>query len=139
MERTLSVNMPEDVFQKLYHAANFTQQTVNDVIVNLVNAMFVVPTDLSDPIVDELAAMRQMKDELLWQAIHPSVTPEQQDRLYKINALATERILSPDEVQEQQTLLTMFHHAVLRRAQAIAILTLRGHVISDDSLMQSVV
>ena len=139
MARTLSIKVPEDVFRKLEQVAHSTQQTIDDVIVNTVNAAFVAPADLSSPIADELAAMRQMKDETLWASLRPSITTQEQNRLQKLNLVSTERPLSEDERAEQQALLQAHHHSVLRRAQAIAILTLRGHSVSDEVLRQTVV
>ena len=139
MEKTLSIKMPEEVFRKLEQAANSTQQTIDDVIVNTVNATFAAPPDLSAPMADELAIMHQMKDESLWESVHSSVTAQEQNRLQKLNLVAKERPLSEDERREQQALLQAHHRSVLRRAQGIAILTLRGHTVSDEILRQTVV
>jgi hypothetical protein len=138
MERTLSIKIPEDVFQKLQRAASLTQRTIDDVIVNTVNATFVTPTELPAPIADELAIMRQMKDESLWETLPPSVTVQQQKRLEELSVISEQRSLSPEESDEQQALLEAHHHSVLRRAQAIAILTLRGYRISDELLAHTV-
>ena len=83
----------------------------------------------------DMASMQQMKDEALWEALHPSVTAKQQQRLQVLNE--NQPNLSVTERDEQQALLTAHHHSVLRRAQALAILTLRGHTISDELLMQT--
>ena len=37
MERTLSIKLPESVFQKVQHAATHTQRTIDDIIVNTIN------------------------------------------------------------------------------------------------------
>lgn len=139
MERTVSIKIPEDVFQKLQRAASLTQQTIDDVIVNTVNATFVAPANLPSPMADELAIMHQMKDEVLWASLPPSVTAQQQHRLQELNEISKQRSLSPDEIDEQQALLEAHHYSVLQRAQAIAILTLRGYKVSDELLAQTVV
>lgn len=138
MTKTVSIEMPDDVFQKLQRAASLTQRTVDDVIVTMVNTTFAAPADLPPQIANELAIMRQMKDEALWQALSPSITAQEQQRLQELNAVSEQRSLSPDELEEQQVLLEAHHYSVLRRAQAIAILTLRGHTISDELLAQTV-
>lgn len=138
MERTLSIKLPEDVFQKLQRAADLTQRTVEDVIVNTVNATFVAPPNLSSPIADELAIMHQMKDETLWEMIPPSVTAQQRKRLEELSEVSEQRPLSPDEIDEQLALLEAHHYSILRRAQAITILTLRGHSVSNELLEQTV-
>lgn len=139
MEKILSVKLPEDVFQKLHRIANFTQKTVSDVIVNTVNATFISPNPPLAPISDELAAMHQMKDTALWDALNPSVTVQQQQRLQTLSTLSGQRPLSQAEINEQEKLLMEHHRSVLRRAQAIAVLSLRGYVVSDEFLRQRIV
>jgi len=102
--------------QKLYHIANTTQRTISELIVNTVNATFVTAVPLPEPLAGELAGMRQMKD-----------------------AIAGERSLSQRELDEQADLLMAHHRSILRRAQAIATLKLRGHVVSDEFLKQTII
>jgi len=139
MEKTLSIQLPEDVFQKLYHIANTTQRTISELIVNTVNATFVTSVPLPEPLAGELAGMHQMKDESLWNAIRPSVTSGQKQRLEALSAIAGERSLSQRELDEQADLLMAHHRSILRRAQAIATLKLRGHVVSDEFLKQTII
>lgn len=138
MERTLSIKMPEDVFQKLQYVANNSQRTIDDVIVNSVNATYAAPVDLPAPLADELAGMRQAKDETLWDALYPSMTTEQQQRLHALNDLSDERELTQSELDEREMLLNAYHRSVLLRAQAMSILSLRGYEISDELLQQTV-
>lgn len=138
MERTLSIKMPEDVFQRLQYVADNSQRTIDDVIVNSVNATYAAPVDLPAPLADELAGMRQAKDETLWDALHPSMTVTQQQRLEELNELSDERPLTQNELEESEALLFAYHRSVLRRAQAMAILSLRGYNISDELLQQTV-
>jgi len=56
-----------------------------------------------------------------------------------LNDIASQRALSQTEINEQQELLLHHHRSILRRAQAIAVLTSREHVVSDNFLMQTVV
>lgn len=139
MDRTLSITIPEDVFKKLQHAANSTQQTIDDVIVNTVNITFAGPTGLPETLADELAVMRQMKDQELWEMVEPSSTTQQRERLDTLNIISEQRPLSLAEIQEQQTLLAAHHRSVHHRAQAIAMLALRGHEVSDKHLAETVI
>lgn len=138
MERTLSIKMPEDVFQKLQYVANNSQRTIDDVIVKSVNATYAAPANLPAPLADELAGMSQAKDETLWNALHPAMTETQQQRLQELNERSDERELTQSELAERETLLNAYHRSVLRRAQAMTILSLRGYDISNDLLQQTV-
>jgi len=138
MERTVSIKMPEDVFQKLQYVASNSQRTIDDVIVKTVNAAFTAPTNIPAVLAEELAGMRQTKDETLWDALHPSMSAEQQQRLQELNEIADERSLMSSELDEREALLFAYHRSILRRAQAMAILNLRGYNISDELLQQTV-
>ena len=138
MERTFSITVPENVFQKIYTVATVTDRTIDDVISSTVNATYTAPADIPASIANELASMQQMKDQDLWDAIVPSVTSMQQERLSELNKLANERELVLSELNEKEELLIKHHRSVLRRAQAIAILTLRGYTITDDLLLTSI-
>lgn len=137
MERTFSVTIPEHVFQKIVTVATATQRTVDDVISSTVNATYTAPDGIPLTLANELASMQQMKDQDLWDAIKPVMTAEQQERLNELNELAGEETLSSSELNEKDDLVMLYHHSVLRRAQAIAILTLRGYTITDDQLVNS--
>ncbi|MEZ4868266.1 MAG: hypothetical protein R3C14_43460 [Caldilineaceae bacterium] len=105
MERTLSIKLPEPVFQKVQSAANHTHRTVDDIIASTLNAAFVAPSNLPTELANELAAMHQAKDSLLWEALRPFVTSAQRDRLQRLNEWSNERKLTEVELEEQRLLL----------------------------------
>ena len=96
------------------------------------------PKEGPSSLLNELAIMEQASDDILWNAINLSVSPQQRERLIELNAISNERELLSVELNEKEDLLMAHHRAILRRAQAIAVLTLRGHSISDDVLRSSV-
>ena len=82
----------------------------------------------------ELAEMIGLSDEALWQATTPTFTKAQQERLSMLNDLADDRPLTAREKVEQMELLFAYEQSVLRRAQAFALLSQRGHRISIHEL-----
>ncbi len=76
--------------------------------------------------------MHLLSDEALWQAIQPTLTPTEQERLHELNHLAGEHALTEQETSTQTALLEAYQRSIVRRSQAIAILKLRGHSISQD-------
>lgn len=137
MERTFSITIPENVFQKIVTVATATERTIDDVISNTVNATYTAPDGIPSTLANELASMQQMKDAALWNALEPSFTTKQQKRLSDLNELGSEQMLASSESNEKEELMVQYHRSVLRRAQAIAILTLRGYTITDEHLMNS--
>jgi len=125
--QTVSVGLPRSVFLKLERAAELTHRTIEDVLVTTVNAALVEHPDLPTDLANELSAMHLFSDEALWAATHPRLSPAEQVRLSQLNHKAGERPLTQAEVAEQEHLLTAYHHSVLRRAKALAILAQRGH------------
>ena len=71
-------------------------------------------------------------------AAAPSFSPAEQRRLSQLNHIAGQRPLRRAEKSEQTQLLAAYHRSVLRRAQALAILTQRGHATPTETKLQSV-
>lgn len=125
--QTVSVTLPRRVFLKLERAAELTHRSVDDVLINTLNAALVDPPGLPPDLANELAAMHLLSDEALNAAAQPSLSPAEQLRLRQLNQKAGERPLTKAEGEEQEHLLRAYHRSVLRRAKALAILAQRGH------------
>ena len=126
---TLTVTLPEPLMRRLKRASELTYRPVNEILVSTINAALVAPPDLPEDLADELAAMSILGDEALKAASQSSFSATEQFRLRQLNQIAQERSLTQAESDEQAALLDAYHHAVLRRAQALAILTQRGYSI----------
>lgn len=87
---------------------------------------------VSPQLANEWAAMHLLSDEDLWQATQPTLSPTEQERLQELNHLAGEQALTEQELSEQIALLEAYQRSIVRRSQAIAILKLRGHTISQE-------
>ncbi|GAB4415227.1 MAG: hypothetical protein Fur0044_10280 [Anaerolineae bacterium] len=134
MSTTVTVTIPERLYRRLQSVATSTNRAVSDVLIASAEAALLVesadeilPTELSD----ELAAMRLYSDEALWLATQPTLSPEQQTRLTELTTEQTFRTLANMEQDELKKLLAEYDYSVLRRAQALALLSLRGHVLPD--------
>lgn len=131
---TITVNIPERLYRRLQMVANSTNRAISDILVESAEAMLpVVEADAALPakIADELAAMHLYSDEALWEATEPILSPEQQARLSALTRQQGEQSLTVTEKIELEELLTQYDHSVLRRAQALALLSLRGHPLPD--------
>jgi hypothetical protein len=124
---TISLTLPEATYRRLQRAAAMTYRSPDEVMVATLEAALPAPEDLPAELADELAAMYLMSDEALLAAVHPSMSRAEQERLAQVSAVAGERPLTAAESAEHEALMAAYHRAVLRRAQAAAILALRGH------------
>ena len=125
----IAVHIPESLFLRLKRAADLTHRSVEDVTVTSLEAALPAEENLPLDIANELAAMRLFNDDALMSATAPSFSPTEEYRLNQLNAAAGERDLTPAEEAEQQSLITAYHHSVLRRAKALAILAQRGRQV----------
>lgn len=127
---TITVTIPERLYRRLQTVANNTNRAISDILIDSVEAMLPV-TDadavLPPEIADELAAMRLFSDEALWTATKPTLSPEQQARLSELTRRQGEKVLTLTEQNELDHLLAEYDRSVLRRAQALALLSMRGH------------
>ena len=128
-EQTLTVRLPASVVAKLKSAAALTYRSVDDIVATTVDAVLEEPPGVPPELAGEFAAMHLLSDQALLAAAQPSLSSAGLHRLKQINETAGERSLTRAESDEQAALLDTYHLAVLRRAQALAILAQRGHDI----------
>lgn len=128
-DETVSVRLPQSLFQRLERIAAVTHRSVEDVLTTT-DVVALPPTpDTSPDLADELAAMVLFSDESLKAAAQPSLSAAQQERLAQLSHAGGERTLSRSEERKLERLLDLYDQAVLRRAKALAILAQRGYDI----------
>lgn len=130
MSQTLTITLPDSVYQRLTRMAELTYRTVDQVVASSVETTLVDTPDLPVDLDAELAAMQLYGEDELWAATQPTLSPYEQHRLSQLNDSAQEHPLTQSEEVEQAALLYAYDRAVLRRAQALTLLQKRGHVIS---------
>ncbi|HLF90412.1 MAG TPA: hypothetical protein VI451_15800 [Anaerolineales bacterium] len=129
MGQTVSVEIPESLYYRLQRIATVTHRTVEDVLASTVNASLPPQLDLPESLADELAAMQLFSDEALWAATESALSSADQRRLRQLGENADARKLTTGEKKELESLIEKYDRAVLRRAQALAILAHRGYDI----------
>jgi hypothetical protein len=134
-ESLVAVQVPEPVYRRLQGAAVAAKRSVGDVLTSAVTVALPPSPDLPEALADELAEMIWLSDEALWQATTPTFTKAQQERLAMLNDLSDDRPLTAKEKAEQVELLFAYEQSVLRRAQAFAILSRRGHHLPTYSTL----
>ena len=115
-------------------AAELTYRSVDEILVSTIETSLPTMPDVPSELAEELSAMHLLSDDALWAAVSPALSQAKQTRLAQLNQLAHERPLTPAEEAEQNDLVAAYGRSVLRRAQALAILSQRGHPVSLDTL-----
>jgi predicted transcriptional regulator len=130
----VTVTLPEPLYRRLRFLAEQTNREIEAVLIASAEAMLALEAQdaaLPPDVADHLAAMRLFSDEALWQAIEPGLSPAQQTRLTELSHKQGQTPLTNTEQAELNELLAEYDRAVLYRAQALALLALRGHPIPD--------
>lgn len=73
-----------------------------------------------------VARMTWLNDHELWAIARSTITEEQQNQLYYLTELQTQRPLTPEEQTTLETLRQEYGRVTLRKARAYALLSLRG-------------
>jgi hypothetical protein len=128
-DQTVSIHLPQSLFQRLQRIAAVTHRSVEDVLTTTVDVALPPAADIPADLADELAAMVLFSDESLKAATHSSLSAAQQERLAQLSHAGGARVLTAAEKRELDYLLDYYDRAVLRRARALAILTQRGYDI----------
>lgn len=92
-----------------------------------------LPEDLEE----ELAAFRNLSDDILWLIARTSLSESEQAELAELNEAARERALTAAEVTRQDFLLSLYEKTMVRRGQAAIVLQSRGYDLSDPSVLSA--
>jgi predicted unusual protein kinase regulating ubiquinone biosynthesis (AarF/ABC1/UbiB family) len=131
---TVTIDVPNRLYRQLTRVAEQTQQDIAKVLLTLAETMFTVEAvnrNLPSHIADELMAMQWFSDIALWKASQPTLSEKQQLELSELTHQQANRPLTQTEQTRLTELLAEYDWSVLRRAQALALLSLRGHNIPD--------
>lgn len=136
-DQSVTVTIPDQLYRRLRLISESTHRPIAEILLESAAAMLPLTgsdADLSPQIADELAALHLLSDTALWQATEATLSPEQQARLSDLNRQQGDQPLTPVEEDELGQLLAEYDRSVLRRAQALALLAIRGHSIPDLNL-----
>jgi len=129
--QTITLNLPETVYEQIRQAAEKAQRPVNEVLVDAVTAVAPVIGIASQEMRTALAQMAYLNDAALWQAARATMTAEQRERLEALHDQQQREGLTAEEQAEEQALLALYRETLLVRAQATVLLKQRGYDVSD--------
>lgn len=131
-QQTVSVELPEDLYQRLHETASAVARSVQDVVAAAL-AMSLPPLekDLPPEVRSELGPMALLSVEELRKASDESLDSERQARLESLAERQKKQPLSDAEHAELDDLVAQARRVMLHRAEARRLLALRGHQIPD--------
>jgi hypothetical protein len=127
--QTLTLNIPEPIYQRARKAAEVLQRPVEDVIVDTLATTLPALDDAPAEMVSELAAMAHLSDEALQGLANNVMAEERQELLDHLLDEQGRRVLNEAGQRELAALMAEYSRAMLRRAKAIALLIARGRPV----------
>jgi hypothetical protein len=123
---TMTLNVPEDIYQRAERVARTTEQPVEQVIVG-----WITPPSTLDEIANEIAELDQLSDDELTEVARFVMPEGETDRLHDLFAMQRERGLTEAEQREAVALVEREDLYTLRRARALYLLKERT-ALPDD-------
>jgi len=133
MTQSITVHLPEDVYEQFHRAAVRLRRSVDDLLVEAISAaapsQFVPVQQLRS----DLAQMALMNDAALFQAARATLSQAQKERMEALHHKQQQQTLSTEEQQEISALEQLYHDTILVRAQAVILLKQRQYDVSNPA------
>ncbi|MEK7326860.1 MAG: hypothetical protein AAB217_16575, partial [Chloroflexota bacterium] len=123
-------HLPEMLYQKLAQRAQQMQRSVEDELVEVVEAGLPVVGDLPAEVADEIAQLAFLTDNELWQAAESTLPETDSERMQALILKRQRERLTEAEQEEAERLRQRHDRNMLIRAKAAALLKERGHDVS---------
>jgi paraquat-inducible protein B len=131
MSELITLQLPEDLYQRLNHTAQATQQPLEAVILRAITTGS--PPDWDDvpaELQPDLAALDRLNDEALWEIARSRKTAADLERYDDLLERNREHTITSDERSELTALRQEADRFMICKAQASALLRWRGHLLS---------
>src|SRR5438067_5534825 len=126
----VSIELPEEIYQRFKGMAAVTQRSLEDVIFQTIRAN--LPPTLDDlPLEqrDVVADLQLLNDEALWAVAREPLPVQRWRRHQRLLRKAETSVLTSTERTELAELREVTDRFVIRRSYALALLKWRGHTI----------
>ena len=128
--RTVTMQLPEDLYLRLQQTAQATRQSFEAILLRSLEvgsppAWETTPVEFQA----DLAALDRLDDAALWRIARTRAIPTQMDRYQALLDKNANQTLSAKEREELTQLRTDLDRQMLRKVHAAALLQWRGHQI----------
>lgn len=135
-DHTVTLTLSEPVYTQLQRIASRSAQPIEKMLESHLSGEFSSPSTLPESLQTELAAFRQLSDEALWTIAREQMSSDQRERVTLFLALNRRLALTPTEESELDELLAASDRIMIRKAEAAALLTHRGHEVTPDEMVR---
>ncbi len=132
MTATVTLQIPDPIYQRLVNTANATGRSLEEVMLHALKVGSPPDWDnVPDEFKADLAALDRLEDEALWKIATARKTSEEMARYDELLDRNQDRTLSQAERLELSELRSQADRFMLRKAQAAALLHWRGHHVPN--------
>ncbi|MBW4487424.1 MAG: hypothetical protein KME12_06500 [Trichocoleus desertorum ATA4-8-CV12] len=133
MVATVTLQIPDLIYQRLVNTANATGRSLEEVMLHALKVGSPPDWDnVPDEFKTDLAALDRLEDEALWKIASARKTAEEMARYDELLDRNQNRTLSQAEQLELIELRSQSDRFMLRKAQAAAFLHWRGHHVPNS-------
>ena len=130
-ERTVTVTVPEGLYDQLQQRAAQRQRSLEDALVLALAASIPADAGLPVDLADTLASLAALDDDSLWRMARRRVSDEDAARLAELGDKRQRAGLTEAELREAEELAERHDRVLVVRAEAAALLEQRGHDVSS--------
>jgi len=131
LSETITLQIPETIYQRLAQTARATGRALEDVILHALRVGSPpIWEDVPPEFQTDLASMDKLDDNALWEIARGRKVPADMERYNALLERNQNDSLTEAERLELSTLRTEVDRFMLRKAHATALLRWRGHVVS---------
>jgi hypothetical protein len=133
--RTITLDMPEALYERVQHAAATLKRRVEEVLLDVVATALPPLDDLPKDIADDLAALPFLNDAALFQVAKSAVSPALHAEMTSLLDRKGSGEIAPAEQGRLDDLVREHEVLALRRAQAALLLRRRGYDMSNPGAL----
>ncbi len=126
MSETITLTMPDSIFQPLQRAAQATNQPVEEMLLAALRASLPSLEGLPPEVAHDLTKLELLDDQALWRVILETLPVDRQQRIEELLLLNQAGTLSEMESEQLSELQSQADLVMLRKARAAVLLRFRG-------------
>jgi hypothetical protein len=127
--RTLTIQLPDEVYARLQHAAHGNEKRVRQVAIQMLSAVPPPDDTLPQGIQQELRVLESLSDDVLWAVARSKMAASKQRRWKRLLDKNRQGTLTESEQQDLEQLTAEGDRLTLSKAHAYLLLKERGHRI----------
>jgi len=129
-----TLTIPEEVYARAREIAAQTSRPVDDVMLEALRTLYDRIPMLPPAEENELAALHHLSDDALWTIARERMADDLQALMQALMDKNSRGTITADEYAELERLVERGQRLMVRKSEAVAILTQHGYRVSPDDL-----